>query len=408
MRKTTNCPFHIHSIFQLTTPKKQQTFTPNFWKLSFSMLFFTTSYNMVIPEMNSFITELGHPTWKGLIIALFTISSAISRPFSGKLADTIGRKKVIRIGILISVVVCFLYSFVFAAWFLLFLRFLHGFSAGFFPTGSTALITDILPENKRGVGMGIWGTFISVGMGLGQGVAVFFTDWGGRDMLFVASSVFGLISYALYIPIQETLKHTIPFNRNLLKIKRHEIIEPAVLPVAIVMLLSTMSSGIVLVLAPDISSFLSISNKGAFFVMYVSSTIFIRLFTGNLSDKYGRRETLLVGLLILIISMLMIGISKNATWFLISATVFGIATGITSPTIFAWTADLSPKQNRGLGSGTMFIALEIGILCGSMITGLWYKNNLDSIWNVFVFGSAMIFIAILYLSWHIYSKKASY
>ena len=114
----------------------------NFWLLSLSMFFFMTSFNLILPELNSFITELGGADKKGLIITLFTISAAISRPFSGKLTDTIGRKKVIYFGIFFSMLISWIYPFSFSVFFFLILRFLHGFSAGFTPTGTTALLTD--------------------------------------------------------------------------------------------------------------------------------------------------------------------------------------------------------------------------------------------------------------------------
>lgn len=372
------------------------------------MLLFTTSYNIVIPEMNAFLTDLGSPGLKGLIIGLFTISAGFSRPFSGKLSDIIGRKKVMLIGLLISVAVCSLYSFAFAAWFLLTLRFLHGFSVGFYPTGATALITDILPEDKRGFGMGLWGTFISIGMGLGQGLSSFIVDIGNRDALFFTAALFTAFSYILYFNVKETLSKPSKFKWSNLQINSDEIIEPSVIPVAVVMFLSAMCSGIILVLSPDISDHLHIENKGAFFIFYVMATILIRLVTGKVSDTYGRRQTLAVGMVILCISMILIGLSKTESWYYISSIIFGIATGIISPTIFAWTADLSPKNRRGRGTGTMFIALEFGVLSGALSTNLWYKNNLESIWNVFLFGAGMAFLCILYLLWHLRTKKAKH
>ena len=50
---------------------------------------------MIIPELPAFLTSLGGEDYKGLIIALFTLTAGISRPFSGKLADTIGRVPII-------------------------------------------------------------------------------------------------------------------------------------------------------------------------------------------------------------------------------------------------------------------------------------------------------------------------
>lgn len=385
-----------------------KTYGSNFWKLSFSMLLFTTSYNIVIPEMNAFLTDLGSPNLKGLIIALFTISAGFTRPFSGKLSDIIGRKKVMLIGLLISVVVCSLYSFAFAAWFLLLLRFLHGFSVGFYPTGATALITDILPEDKRGFGMGLWGTFISIGMGIGQGLSSLIVEMGNRDALFFTAALFTALSYILYFNVKETLAKTSKFQWNHLKISSDEIIEPSVIPVAIVMFLSAMCSGIILVLSPDISDHLHIGNKGAFFIFYVMATILIRLVTGKVSDTYGRRQTLVVGMVILCVSMILIGMATTEIWYYIASIIFGIATGIISPTIFAWTADLSPKTRRGRGTGTMFIALEFGILSGALVTNIWYRNNLESIWNVFLFGAGMAFLCVVYLLWHLKTVKSKH
>ncbi len=372
------------------------------------MLLFTTSYNIVIPEMNAFLTDLGSPNLKGLIIALFTISAGFTRPFSGKLSDIIGRKKVMLIGLLISVVVCSLYSVAFSAWFLLGLRFLHGFSVGFYPTGATALITDILPEDKRGFGMGLWGTFISIGMGVGQGLSSFIVEVGNRNALFFTAALFTALSYILYFNVKETLAKTSKFQWNHLQIKSDEIIEPSVIPVAVVMFLSAMCSGIILVLSPDISDHLNIGNKGAFFIFYVMATILIRLVTGKVSDTYGRRQTLVAGMVILCVSMILIGMATTETWYYIASIIFGIATGIISPTLFAWTADLSPKARRGRGTGTMFIALEFGILSGALVTNIWYRNNLESIWNVFLFGAGMAFLCIVYLLWHLKTVKSKY
>jgi MFS family permease len=45
------------------------------------------SFNLILPEMNGFISQLGGSALKGSIIFLFSIAAGISRPFAGKLAD---------------------------------------------------------------------------------------------------------------------------------------------------------------------------------------------------------------------------------------------------------------------------------------------------------------------------------
>lgn len=372
----------------------------NFWLLSLSMFFFMTSFNLILPELNSFITELGGADKKGLIITLFTISAAISRPFSGKLTDTIGRKKVIYLGIFFSMLISWLYPFSFSVFFFLSLRFLHGFSAGFTPTGTTALLTDLIPANKRGQAMGIWGTFISLGFGVGQFSGSWIGINFGMDALFLIAGIISVISGLFLLRVEETLENPQKFDGSQLKVNWTDVIEPSVVPAAIVMILTASCSGIIFVLAPDISGFLGIENKGFFFGFYVISTIFVRLFTSSLSDRIGRRETMLIGVCILLLSMILLSRVDSYNSFVLAAIVFGLATGVSSPTLFAWTADLSHIKRRGVGAGTIFIALEAGIMLGSSSTIITYDNTPQSIQNVFVFGVIMSILAILYLLWH--------
>ena len=362
-----------------------------------AMFFFMTSFNLILPELNNYISILDGADKKGLIITLFTISAAISRPFSGKLADTIGRKKVIYLGIICSFFVMLIYPFSYSVLFFLILRFLHGFSAGFAPTGATALLTDLIPEKSRGHAMGIWGTFISLGIGVGQTLGSWIYLSFGFTILFLIGALFSLIAFILVFWIKETLVNQQKFNFKLLRISWKDVFEPNVLPAAFVMLLSAMCSGMIFVLTPDLSTYLGISNKGFFFGIYVIATILIRLLTSSLSDRIGREKTLLIGCFILVISMLLVGTSNSIVSYIFAAIIFGIATGITSPTMFAWTADLSHEDRRGVGAGTMFIALEFGIMFGALLTLVSYDSTKSTIFLTFLIGAIMATIACIYL-----------
>lgn len=380
-------------------------YSKNFWLMCLAMFFFMTSFNLILPELNNYISILDGADKKGLIITLFTISAAISRPFSGKLADTIGRKKVIYLGIICSFFVMLIYPFSYSVLFFLILRFLHGFSAGFAPTGATALLTDLIPEKSRGHAMGIWGTFISLGIGVGQTLGSWIYLSFGFTILFLIGALFSLIAFILVFWIKETLVNPQKFNFKLLRISWKDVFEPNVLPAAFVMLLSAMCSGMIFVLTPDLSTYLGISNKGFFFGIYVIATILIRLLTSSLSDRIGREKTLLIGCFILVISMLLVGTSNSIVSYIFAAIIFGIATGITSPTMFAWTADLSHEDRRGVGAGTMFIALEFGIMFGALLTLVSYDSTKSTIFLTFLIGAIMATIACVYLIVIIAKKK---
>ncbi len=380
------------------------TYSKNFWIVCVGMFLFMTSFNLILPELNSLLTKQGGEKYLGLILVLFTLSSAIARPFSGKLSDIVGRKLVMLIGIAISIITTILYPIFGGISIFLALRFIHGFSVGFLPTGATALMTDILKPEHRGSGMGIWGTFISLGIGVGWSLSSYAVYFFGVNGMFVISVLLGVAAAYMFTLVEETLPQKLRFKLSQMKLGWTEIFEPRVIPSAIVTFLSAFCSGVIFVLTPEHVKFLSIENKGLFFTFYVGCTIFVRLFTGKLSDKYGRRKMILIGMVIMAFSMYMIATCENIYEFIFSSILFGLATGIVSPTIFAWTADLSLPNRRGIGAGTMFIALELGIMAGAAMTLLIYDKTWLSITHSFLIAMLMCIVSIVYLTLHLIFK----
>lgn len=373
----------------------------NFWLMCLSLFFFMVSFNLILPELNQFITDLGGADKKGLIISLFAITAMLSRPISGKLSDTIGRKKVMIIGILVGFLVTLSYPLFATVTIFLVLRFIHGLSAGFLPTGATALVTDILLPSQRGTGMGLWGVFISLGIGVGQYLGSPIKNEFGMTTLFLASALSYLVAGGFIFQLKETLANPVKLRFSLLKLGLDDVFEPHVRPAAIVMFLSASASGTIFVLSQDICEYLHIPNKGWFFGIYVLSTIFVRLFSGKLSDIIGRPQTLLLGMSMVLFSIIVVAISQSVFMFGLGAVLFGIATGISSPTLFSWTADLSPEHRRGIGAGTLFIALEFGIIVGSASTTFTYKNNFETIFNAFLPSISLVALSLIYLVYYI-------
>jgi MFS family permease len=381
-------------------------YSKDFWLLSASMFFFMLSFNLILPEMNGFISGLGGSEVKGSIIFLFSVAAGVSRPFAGRLADLIGRKRSVFIGLGIAIAASISYAWVGALSVFFVLRFAHGLSAGFAPTGATALLTDILPPGRKGAAMGLWGTFISLGIGVGQALGSYIFERSNFDTLFMTSAAFGILALLLLSPIKETLPEQQAFQWRQLLIKWEDVVEPSVKPAALIMLLTAISSGLIFVLTPDYSTYLGIANKGYFFGIYVLSTIGIRLVFSSLSDRIGRRETMVIGCSLLVLSMVLLGYADDVWSYSFAAVIFGLATGISSPTLFAWTADLSLAHRRGTGSGTLFIALEIGILIGSGLTFLFYQNTIESARHCLFIAAGFGVIALLILLVQIRSAKS--
>ena len=377
------------------------TYSLQFWLLCASSFLFFASFNMIIPELPSYLTALGGGEYKGLIISLFTLTAMISRPFSGKLTDKVGRIPVMVFGAGVSFVIALLYPVVTTVVGFFILRLLHGFSTGFKPTGTVAYITDIVPENRRGEAMGLSGVFGSIGMAAGPAIGGQLVIWFDTNVMFYVSSAMAIMSVLILFGMKETLKNREKLAARHFRIYRNEIIELKVLPAMIVIFFTVASYGVVLTIIPDLSESLGFRNKGIFFTIFIAASIIVRVIAGRISDRFGREPVLVVSASLIAVSMFVLGLFPTITGFYVSAIIFGIASGMNSPTAFAWTADLSDVRHRGRGMGTMFIGLEAGIFCGAFFSGIIYGNLIENIGNTFIFGGIMALAGLAYLIYYL-------
>ncbi|WP_242927790.1 MFS transporter [Pontibacter vulgaris] len=368
-----------------------------FGLLCLSSFLFFASFNMIIPELPAYISSLGGAEYKGLIVALFTLTAGLSRPFSGQLADKIGRIPVMVVGGAVCILCGFLYPLTGSVAAFLLLRFVHGFSTGFTPTGTAAYVADIIPTNRRGEATGLLGLSGSLGMAAGPALGGAIANQFSLDTMFYASSGAAFLSVAVIARMHETVSDPHRFRMGLLKISRSEIFEPRVLAPSVVMLFCYFAYGVVLTIIPDLSEHLGIKNKGLFFLSFTISSLAIRFMAGRVSDKYGRVNLLRVSTALLVLAMLAVGFSATPTQLLLSGVLFGVASGMNSPTIFAWTIDLSHKDHRGRAMATMYIALEAGIGLGALAAGWLYGNNPANFSIVFLAAAACAFISFLFL-----------
>jgi MFS family permease len=388
-------------MLQSNSTTNHRFFTFQFALLCLSNVLFATSFNMMIPELPGYLTMLGGAEYKGLIIALFTLMAGISRPFSGKLTDTVGRVPVMIFGSLTCVVCSLLYPVLTSVAGFLFLRFLHGFSTGFKPTATAAYGADVVHESRRGEAMGALAIGYTLGSSVGPVIGSFFVAKYGYDIMFYASSVFALGSVVILYNVKETLPEPEKFKPALLKVNRNEIFEKSALLPAITTVLLCFSIGTVLTIAPDLSEHLGLHNKGIFFAFFTIASLVIRLLTGKLSDKIGRIPMLFISSIALVIGMIVLAIAHSVTMMLIGSVIYGLSWGVNSPTITAWTVDLASPENRGKAIASMYIALEIGIGGGALISAAIYQNNPANFVYAFALpGFLALVTSILLYNWH--------
>jgi MFS family permease len=381
-------------------------FTTPFLLLCLSHSLFAGSFNMMIPELPAYLSALGGGAYKGLIIALFTITAGLSRPFSGKLADTIGRMPVMYIGVFACVICGTLYPVLdFVAGFLV-LRFFHGFSTGFKPTGTSAYVADIVPNHRRGEAMGMLGICLSLGASASPPLGSWLVKWYGINTMFYASTILALLSMVILLNLKETLEAPQRFRLGLLRVTRDDIFDPHAIPAGIVMIFCYVSYGTILTLVPDLSDHLGLANRAVFFTIFTLASISTRFFAGKVSDTLGRVPVLKVSAIVIGVAMLLFAHADSPMMLYVASVLFGLGNGIFSPAINAWTVDLGDPHRKGRALATMYIALEIAIGGGAALAGWFYGNLMGNMPAIFYFAAVMSFLGFVYLSFWKPGKRA--
>lgn len=379
-------------------------YTPVFVLLCLSQALFSASFSMIIPELPDHLRSLGGEDYIGLIIGLFTVTAAISRPFSGKLTDTIGRMPVQIIGTGVCVIASIIYPFVSSVFFFLLLRLFHGFSTGFKPTATAAYLADIVPVERRGEAMGILGVSMNAGASIAPPIGSYLAQAYSLNAMFYVSSGVALISVLILLRMKETLEEKIAFHPRLLKISKDEIYDQSALLPAFLALFLYMSFGALITIGPDQCTALGMSNKGLFFTSYTVCSVGSRLVAGKISDVYGRVRVLRVSLILLVMSLSFFSFVDSAGMLLLASGILGFSLGTASPAAFAWTIDRCADENRGKALATIYMALEISIGFGAVFSAWVYDSNPDNFGLTFLLMAGITLIAVVFL----WNKKDQY
>jgi MFS family permease len=379
--------------------KQLSIYTTQFWLLCLSNFLFSASFQMMIPELPDYLASMGGKEYIGYIIALFTLTAGFSRPFSGKLTDTIGRVPIMAFGSIVCFVCSGIYPFVHTVFGFLLLRFLHGFSTGTKPTATAAYVADIIPEDRRGEAQGMLGIFTATGMSIGPTIGSYLATFTTINIMFYTSSAFALGSILILLNMKETLPkaHKQPFSLKLFKIGWIDIFEPRVLPAFVVMLLLCFSSGVILTLVANQTKLLGMTNKGLFFTISTIASLIVRFLFSKSSDKYGRIPVLIISSVIMVVSMIMFALVDSVWVFVLASILFGFSWGFNTPTLMAWTVDLSHENYRGRALATTYIALEAGIGIGALFAGYLYKGKVENMAISYYLSAFLAFVALAYL-----------
>ncbi len=360
------------------------------------------SSDMIFAVMPFFITSLGGGGIAvGLISGLGDSISGILKVFSGYLSDKFGKKMPFVFGgYFISSVMKFLFPFAKTWSTLAFLIPLERIGKGLRTAPRDAIISSSASTLSKGKAFGIHRTLDTLGAFLGA-LSAFFFFWFLKLELKTILFIAAIIGFFALLP--------------LLFVKEKESFS---LGLSLKMSLKGLPSGFKWYLIAV--TLFALGNFSYMFFVLKSKIIFedifnLRLATalpillyvwfnviyalsstpaGILSDKIGRKKTLILGYLIYAFTCAGFTLAKFWVTFIILFAMYGLSFGIIEGVSRAYAADFVPENLKGTALGIFHTCISLAVLPGGIIAGILWNFNPNF---TFIYGAILGILSILFL-----------
>ncbi len=371
-------------MYILNKLKGLEVWQKNMLLLGTGCVFSAGSYTMIIPFLPIYLLKELHvkPSevhfWTGALFSIAFLFGAIMSPYWGARADKEGRKKmIIRAGILLGVV--YLISGTVRNQYELFVcRAFHGAVMGFVP-GCMALMSDCLPKDRRGWGLGIMQAAVAGGTILGPLLGGLLAEiFGMRASFLVAGANLILVSLAVKFLVKEdfqprTAQKKTSFAVNIsLAFHNKPLFHMLTLFFALQVCALIMQPLITVYVAElmQVKPENAVFAAGLVFSMSGISTVLAAPFWGNKGQEVGYSK-------VLFFTMIGAGVVLSLQFFSSNVWVFGgvqflyglMLAGI-SPAINSNVVDCTKEGFRGRAFGLVTSFQQLGSMTGPLVGGV--------------------------------------
>lgn len=351
--------------------KSEPLWTKNFVFVFLSNLFLFLGFQMLIPTLPVYVSQHGGSSSAiGLVTGIFTFSALLIRPFSGAALDTMDKKTILAMGVILCLSVIGGYHWAVTAVMVLSLRVIHGLGWGISTTTYGTIASDLVPVSRRGEGMGYFGMSSTIAMSLGPIFGIWLMRHYGFATLFALSALSTLLALLLSQVISVPTKtETKPSNQEAGSLVSRLIEKSALFPSFLMLLLGLTYGGI----AAFITLFgkeAGIENVGWFFLFNALLSFLVRPFSGKIFDQKGPFWVLTLGAASCIIGLALLSSASTTTQLILAAIFYGIGFGSILPSIQAWVINRAIPSRRGAANATFYSAFDLGIGGGAIILSI--------------------------------------
>ncbi|QSG03945.1 MFS transporter [Natranaeroarchaeum sulfidigenes] len=337
----------------------------------------------------------------GLVLSIFGFVNSPLQPFTGRLSDRTGRRKIyVLFGLVLIAVASFAYSLASTYWHLIVLRVFQGVAGAFIIPTTVALVNDLATDENRGGNMGTYNTFRLVGFGVGPIAAGGVVAAGpysiplgattlsitGFDAAFYFAASTATLAFVLVLglirdpdiepsePEGSALDSFQVFDRT-----GTQLFDP-VFALGIVSFFMAVGIAVFATLGDIVNTELNQGPEmfGLQFAAFVLAQIFLQAPIGRATDFYGRKAFIVAGTILLVPTTLVQGLvpdlalaGMSDSWVMFAARFLqGVAGAMVFAPALALAGDIAPDGESGSTLSVLTMAFGFGVAAGPLLSGI--------------------------------------
>lgn len=353
---------------------KERYLTKDIILILAASFFFMASPMMVTPLIAGFTESLGATAAvMGLMGGVMNLCSLFCRPFVGNLADKISKYKVAFIGSALMALASIGYVLAPDAGLLLAARIVHGVGFSFCTVCLSTWMSNMLPRDKIGTGMGLYGTMNALSMAISPSVGVFVYQHFGYRASFLIATAAAMGTMTIIQFVGDKGEPVCSVNTIMPRKPRLKFVDRKVLPVALVIALFTIPYYATQSFLVRYTETMGLDvTVGLFFPAYACVLLVLRLSLAKYFDKLPYGTFVIASCGSALASMICLtAMESNLLMFAASAFMAG-GYGIMCSVCQSTALLLAGPEKRGLANSTYYVGMDIGMATGPIIGGFLY------------------------------------
>jgi MFS family permease len=321
-------------------------------------------------------------------VATFGVVKALTNFFAGRLGDRYGRRRVLLAGWLFALPVPFLVIWAPTWSWIVFANVLLGISQGLAWSTTVIMKIDLVGPKQRGLAMGLneFAGYLAVALAaLGTGYLA--QAYGLRPEPFYLGIAFSMVGLALSLLfVRETREHVALEAQALPpaaagsggQLTTRELFaraswrDPALSSASQAGMVNNLNDGLAWGLFPLFfaAAGLDLAQIGILGFTYPAVWGVAQLWTGALSDRWGRKGLIASGMLLQGVALAATALVSGFWPWIAAAALLGVGTAMVYPTLLAAIGDVAHPSWRGSAVGVYRLWRDSGYAVGALLAGV--------------------------------------